>query len=154
MAKVMAQLEKCKRLFCRLRMGLRGTLTRSREIVRLSGIRSGCAAASREFLARRPPRSNGSAAGELLHHEAGAAARHVRNDGRTAMDLGDESQVDGERELHMLSLAQTEILRLDEHAVGAQILGLADPALTPRHHHIDRGTCAVAGVQTTLHSLE
>src|SRR5579859_1718227 len=94
---------------------------------------------------------SGSAAGELLHHETRAAARHVRDDCRAPVDLGDESQIDGECELHLLPLAQAQILGLDEHAVRAQVLGLADAALASGHHHIDGGACAVAGVQTTLH---
>jgi len=70
-------------------------------------------------------------AGELLHHQAGPTARDMRHDGRAAVDLRHQPQVDRERELYLLSLAQTQIFRLDEHAVGAQILRLADSALRP-----------------------
>lgn len=39
-------------------------------------------------------------AGEAFHHEAGAASRHMRDDGGAAMDFGDHAQIDGKGELH------------------------------------------------------
>jgi len=48
----------------------------------------------------------------------------MRHDGGAAMDLGDQPQVDREGQLDLLSLAQSEILRLDEYTVCAQVLAL------------------------------
>src|SRR5208283_2304427 len=103
------------------------------------------------------PEDRGSPAsvpGELLHHQAGTTACDMRHDGRAAVDLRHQPQVDRERELYLLSLSQSQIFRLDEHAVGAQILRLADPAFAARHDDLDRGASAVAGTQTPLHPDE
>src|ERR1700677_2661410 len=91
---------------------------------------------------------------ELLHHEAGPAAGDVSDDGGAAMDLGDQSQIDRERELHLLSFTQPKILRLHEHTVCAQVLGFADSALAPRQDHVHGGACAVTSMQTTLHPYD
>jgi hypothetical protein len=94
-----------------------------------------------------------SAAGKLLHHEAGAAAGDVRHDGGSTMDFRDQSQVDGESQLHLLPFAQPEIFSLDEYAIGAQVLGLANAALPAGHHHVHSRARAVSGVQATLHPV-
>ena len=60
-------------------------------------------------------------------------------------------KIDGERQLHLLAFAQSEIFCFDEHAVGAQVFGLANSALAAGHHHVHRCARAVAGVQATLH---
>src|SRR5271168_558155 len=95
--------------------------------------------------------ASSSAARELLHHESGTAAGDVRHDGGAPMNLGDQSQIDGEGELHLLSLAQAEVFRFDEDAVCTQVFSLADPALATGHHHVHGRACAVSGVQATLH---
>ena len=61
-----------------------------------------------------------SAAGEMFHHQARAAARDVRDDRGTAMNLGHQSQVDRECQLHLLALAQAKVFRLYEDAVCAR----------------------------------
>jgi hypothetical protein len=76
---------------------------------------------------------------------------HVGDDRGAAMDLGHEAQIDGERELNLLALAQAEIFSLDEYAVRAQILRLADAALSSRHDDVHRSSRSVASVQATLH---
>src|SRR6202012_2766265 len=92
-----------------------------------------------------------SASRELLHHESGAAARDMGDDGGAAMNLWHQSEVAREGQLYLLPFAQPEIFRFDEHAVGSEILGLENSALSPRHHHIDGGPCSVAGVQAPPH---
>src|SRR5712671_1401582 len=94
-----------------------------------------------------------SAGGVGVHHQAGAAARNMRYDGGAAMYLGDRAQVDGEGELHLLSLAQAERSGADEHTVGAQIDRAAEAALARRHHDVYRGARPMACVQTSFHEL-
>jgi hypothetical protein len=55
--------------------------------------------------------------------------------------------------LHLLSFAQSEIFSLDEDAVRAQVLGLANAALSAGHHHVHSCARAVSGVQATLHAV-
>jgi hypothetical protein len=74
------------------------------------------------------------------------------DDGRAAVDLRYQPKVDGKGELHLLTLAQSEILGLDEHAARAQILRLANPALSSRHDDIHGRPRSVTGMQATLHS--
>ena len=95
-----------------------------------------------------------SAARELLHHEARAAARDVRDNRRAAMNLRHQSQVDRECQLDLLPLAKTQIFRLNKHAVRAQILCFANSALPAGHHHVHCCARAVAGVQSSLHPYD
>lgn len=60
-----------------------------------------------------------SATGVAFHSQARAAAGYVRHDGRAAMDLGDGAEIDGEGELDLLPLAQSQVFSLDVNAVGA-----------------------------------
>ena len=96
----------------------------------------------------------GSAAGELFHHEAGAAAGDMRDDRSSPVDFRDQAQIDCEREVNLLSLTQAEILGLDEYAVCTQIFSFANPAFSSRHDDVNRRSCSVAGVQATLHSYQ
>src|SRR5271154_540111 len=92
-----------------------------------------------------------SASAKLFHHESGSTTGDMGDDGRAAMDLGDQPQVDREGEVHLLSLAQAQILRLHVDAVGAQVLGLANAALASGHDDVHGGARAVPSVQSTLH---
>ena len=78
----------------------------------------------------------------------------MRDDGRTAVDLGHQTEIDGKCELHLLTLAQTEVLGLDEDAVRAQVFRLANPAFSSRHHDVYRSPRSVAGMQATLHRYQ
>ena len=73
-------------------------------------------------------------------------------DGRTAVDLRHQTKVDGKGQLHLLTLAQSEILGLDEHAARTQILRLANAAFSPRHDDIHGRPRSVTGMQATLHA--
>ena len=64
---------------------------------------------------------NVRSAAVILHHQAGAAARNVRDDRGAAMQLGDGAEADGKREFDGLALAQAHVAGLDEHASGAQV---------------------------------
>lgn len=95
----------------------------------------------------------GSAVAVVLHHQARAAARDVGDDRRAPVNLGHGAEVDGKGELHLLALSQAEVARLDEHAVCAQVLRLAELALAPRIYDVHRGAGSVASVQSAFHGI-
>jgi hypothetical protein len=51
-----------------------------------------------------------------------------------------------------LTLAQAQILRFDEHTVGAEITRLADATALPREGDVYGGFCAMPRVQSSLHA--
>src|SRR5690606_40519419 len=85
------------------------------------------------------------------HHEAGAAPRDVRDNRRSAMDLGDDAEIDGEREVNRGTLLQSEVFGFDEHAVRAQIACSAQLAGTPGNSDVDRRARTMTCVKAPLH---
>lgn len=82
----------------------------------------------------------------MFHHQTGAAACDVRDDGRASMDFGHQSEIDRECQLHLLTLVQPETFGLHKDTICAEIHGPADPALASRQNHVDRRSGAMAGV--------
>src|SRR5690606_5729467 len=97
-------------------------------------------------------RSRSARSGEALHHEPSAALRYVRDDRRASVNLGDDAEIDGESQMDGGAFLQSEILRLDEHAVGAQVARPAKLAGAAGCRHVHGGSCAVAGMQASLHT--
>src|SRR5687768_10234710 len=75
----------------------------------------------------------------------------MRHDGRTPMQLGDSTQIDGERELDLLPLPQPEIRGLDENARGAEIHGATQLAFAAGNVDVDGGAGPMAGMETAFH---
>ena len=66
----------------------------------------------------------------------------------------DSPEVDRERQYDLLTLAQSQVRGLDEHACGAQIDCLAQFPPTTRDGDIDNGSCTVPRVQAAFHLNE
>src|SRR5512145_1683466 len=97
-----------------------------------------------------PGRGGGSAA-VALHHQAGAAARDVRDDRGAAMQLGHGAEADGERELDGLALAQAHVAGLDENAGRAQVAGAAKTMTLTGQQHVNGRAGPVACRESPLH---
>ena len=86
-----------------------------------------------------------------FHQQARAAAGDVRNDSRAAMKLGDRAQVDGKCQLDVLTLAQTEIGRLDEDAGCTEIDRFAQASWPAPDGEVHRSTSAMPRMQASFH---
>ena len=78
----------------------------------------------------------------------------MSDDSRPPVELGDCSQIDGECEDHLLSLAQAQVRGFDENAGSAQIDRLAQFAAATRNGDIDNGSCTVPRVKAAFHLNE
>src|ERR1700728_541653 len=67
------------------------------------------------------------------------------------MEFGDGAEIDGEGEDHLLALAQAQVRRLDEHAGGAQVHGLAELASAAGNRDVHDRASPVSGVQSAFH---
>jgi hypothetical protein len=76
------------------------------------------------------------------------------DDGGTSMQFGDGAKIDGEYQLDVLTLAQTEVGRLDEHTRRTQVDGTAEPAATSRDSDVNGGAGAMPGVKSTFQGLQ
>jgi hypothetical protein len=76
------------------------------------------------------------------------------NDGRTSMQFGDGAEIDGEYQLDILALAQTEIGGLDEHSRRTQVDGTAEPAATSWDSDVNSSAGAMPGVKSTFQCLQ
>jgi hypothetical protein len=88
---------------------------------------------------------------ETFHHQTRAALGHVRNDGGAAMDLRNDTEIDGECEMNRGAFFQTEIFSFDENTVRAQVACAAKFAWTSWNGNVDRSACPMAGMETSLH---
>src|SRR5262245_22583235 len=70
------------------------------------------------------------------------------------MQLGDGAEIDRERELDLLSLAESEIRGLDEHTRGGEIDGAAEFFAARRRRDVHRGPRTMPGMQSALHRLD
>ena len=68
------------------------------------------------------------------------------------MQLGDRAQVDGERQMYLLSFTKAETRRADEDTRGRKVDGSAEATLSIRQQNVDRRACSVAGMQSSFHS--
>jgi len=91
------------------------------------------------------------ARGVRFHQQASATARNVRDDSGAAMELGDGPEIDGEGELDLLPLAQSQVSRFDEDARGTQIHGTTKLPATAGDIDVDGGSGAVPRMQSTFH---
>ncbi len=66
------------------------------------------------------------------------------------MELGNRPQIDGESELDVLALSQSEIRGLDEHACRAQIHGFAELSPAAGSGDVDGSPGAMPSVQTAF----
>jgi hypothetical protein len=76
------------------------------------------------------------------------------DDRRSAVQFRDGSQIDSEREHHLLPLAQAQVGGFDKYARCAQIDGLAQLSAAARDSNIDNGSCTVPRVQAAFHLNE
>jgi hypothetical protein len=67
------------------------------------------------------------------------------------MELGDCAEIDGERQLNLLPLAQPEVRSLDENASRAQVHGATQLAAATRNVDVDGGTSPMPGMKTAFH---
>src|SRR5262245_23992294 len=67
------------------------------------------------------------------------------------MELGDGAEVDRESELDLLTLAQTQIGGLDEHAGGTEIHRAAQLPASAGDVDVDGGSGSVPGMQSAFH---
>ena len=90
-------------------------------------------------------------AGEALHHQARAALRHVGDDGRPAMNLGDDAEIDGEGEMDRRAFLQSKIFSFNEDAIGAQVASATEFTCASRYRDIDRRAGPMTSVEASLH---
>src|SRR5687768_12679981 len=68
------------------------------------------------------------------------------------MNLGDDAEIDGKCQVHRGTLFQSQVLGLDEYAVGAQVARAAQLAGTPGDGNINGGTRSMTCMETSLHA--
>jgi hypothetical protein len=91
-----------------------------------------------------------STRGVGVHHETRAAARDMRDDRFAAMYLGDRTEIDGERQIDLLALAQAEIAGLNVNTRRTQVDCTAQFFAPTGHRDVNRGACPMASMQTTF----
>src|SRR5690242_19598992 len=69
------------------------------------------------------------------------------------MQLGDGAEVDRERELDLLTLAKTQVRRLDEDAGGGEVDRTTQLLPARRRRDVHRGARTMPGMQSALHRL-
>ena len=111
-------------------------------------------AAAGASLVRQAPGSTGARGSVALHHEAGTALGHVGDDRSSAVQFRYGSQIDGERQYHLLTFAQAQVGGFDKYARRTQIDGLAQFSAAARDSDIDDGSCTVPRVQAAFHLNE
>jgi hypothetical protein len=67
------------------------------------------------------------------------------------MQLRDRPEIDGERQLDLLSLPQSEIARFDEHTRRTQVDRATQFATSTRNGDVDTGAGAMPRMQATFH---
>jgi hypothetical protein len=75
----------------------------------------------------------------------------VRDNGSASMQLGHRAQIDGEGQLDLLTLPQSEIRGFDEDAGGAQVHGAAQLAAATWNIDVDGGPSPMPGMETAFH---
>jgi hypothetical protein len=78
----------------------------------------------------------------------------VGDDRRSTVQFRYRSQVDGERQHHLLPFAQAQVGGFDKYARSTQIDGLAQFSAAARDSDIDNGSCTVPRVQAAFHLNE
>ena len=68
----------------------------------------------------------------------------MRDDCAATVDTGDHAEIDRERELDRLALAQGHFAGLDEHTGRAEVARAAQAAAMARHEHVYDGPRAMA----------
>jgi hypothetical protein len=75
----------------------------------------------------------------------------VSHHGGSPVQLGHGPEIDCKGEHDLLSLAQSEIGRLNEHARGAQIDGLTQFPAAARNGDVDNGSSSMPRMQAAFH---
>jgi hypothetical protein len=75
----------------------------------------------------------------------------VSDDRRAAVELRHRSQIDGERQHDLLSFAQAQIRRLDEHARGTEIDGFAQLSAAAGNCDVDDCSSTVPRMKAAFH---
>jgi hypothetical protein len=75
----------------------------------------------------------------------------VSHHGRSAVELGDGAEVDGESKNDLLPLSQSEVRRLYENAGGAEIDRLTKLTTASWNHDVDDRPSTMSRMQAAFH---
>jgi hypothetical protein len=98
-------------------------------------------------------RTRSASGGESIHHEAGSASGDVRHHSRATMQLGHGAEIDGKRQVNLLTFAQAETSGTDEDAGGAQVDSPAQAPLSIGQQNVHGRPRSMSGVQSSFHPL-